>query len=184
MALSAAQPTPCLHRLQEAFHRVWHVALRAIMMKYNIGFNLARVIKHLDDKAISAVIGNGSIGDRLQTTVGVQQECLLSSTLFNIFLERIMTDPLENHESTVSIGGRTICQSSTFTLLMTSPAQQDRWTDTWCFTPSQPRRVISGWNKMYSYHKWKFWFTIQCTFHRWGLKKFRENEVEWREGRN
>ena len=26
-------------------------------------------------------------------------------------------------------------------------------TDTWCFMPSQPRRVISGRNKMYSYHK-------------------------------
>ena len=30
------------------------------------------------------------------------------STLFNIFLERIMTDALEDHEGTVSIGGRTI----------------------------------------------------------------------------
>ena len=28
--------------------------------------------------------------------------------LFNIFLERIMTDALEDHEGTVSIGGRTI----------------------------------------------------------------------------
>ena len=29
-------------------------------------------------------------------------------TLFNIFLERITTDALEDHEDTVSIGGRTI----------------------------------------------------------------------------
>ena len=29
-------------------------------------------------------------------------------TLFNILLERIMTDALEDHEGTVSIGGRTI----------------------------------------------------------------------------
>ena len=29
-------------------------------------------------------------------------------TLFNIFLERIITDASEDHESTVSIGGRTI----------------------------------------------------------------------------
>ena len=28
--------------------------------------------------------------------------------LFNIFLERIMTDALEGHEDTVTIGGRTI----------------------------------------------------------------------------
>ena len=33
---------------------------------------------------------------------------LLSPTLFNIFLEMIMTDTLEDHEGTVSIGGRAI----------------------------------------------------------------------------
>ena len=33
---------------------------------------------------------------------------LLSPTPFNIFLERIITDVLEDHEGTVSIGGRTI----------------------------------------------------------------------------
>ena len=35
-------------------------------------------------------------------------ENAISPTLFNIFLEKIMTDALEDHEGTVSFGGRTI----------------------------------------------------------------------------
>ena len=82
------------------------------MKKYNISTSLIRVIKNLYDKATSAVLFNSSIGDWFQTTVGVQQGCLLSPTLFNIFLERIMTDALEDHEGTVSIRGRTITDLS------------------------------------------------------------------------
>ena len=76
-------------------------------MKKNISTNLIRVIKTLYNKATSAVLFNSSIGDWFRTTVGVRQGCLLSSNLFNIFLERIMTDALEDREGTVSIGGRT-----------------------------------------------------------------------------
>ena len=72
------------------------------MEKYNISANLIQVIKHL------AVLFNGSIGDWFQTRGGVRQGCLLSPTLFNIFLERIMTDTLEDHKGIVSTGGRTI----------------------------------------------------------------------------
>ena len=60
------------------------------------------------DKATSAVQMNGSIGEWFRTTVGVKQGCLLSPTLFNIFLERIMSDALEEHDGKVSTGGRNI----------------------------------------------------------------------------
>ena len=60
------------------------------------------------DRATSAVHFNSSIGNWFRTTPGVRQECLLSPILFNIFLERIMTDAFEDLEGTVSIGGRTI----------------------------------------------------------------------------
>ena len=78
------------------------------MRLYNINANLIQVIENLYNKATSAVYLNGDIGDWFRTTVGVRQGCLLSPTLFNIFLERIMTDALEDHQGTVGIGGRTI----------------------------------------------------------------------------
>ena len=78
------------------------------MRKYNISAILLRTIEQLDDKATSAVQMNGSIGEWFITTVGVRQECLLSPTLFSIFLERIMSAALEDHDGTVSIDGKNI----------------------------------------------------------------------------
>ena len=55
----------------KAFDRVWHAVLWATMKKYNLSTNLIKVIKNLYNKATSAVLFNGSIGDWFQTTIGV-----------------------------------------------------------------------------------------------------------------
>ena len=94
--------------VKKAFDRVWHEALWATMRKYNINASIIRAIENLYDKAQSAVLFNGSTGEWFRTTVGVRQGCLLSSTLFKIFLERIMCEALDDHEDSVSIGGRLI----------------------------------------------------------------------------
>ena len=78
------------------------------MRLYNINDNLIRTIECLYNKATSAVYHDDNIGKWFRTTTGVRQGCLLSPILFNIFLERIMADALQDHEGTVSIGGRTI----------------------------------------------------------------------------
>ena len=65
-------------------------------------------IENLYDKAQSAVLFNCSTGEWFRTTVGVRLGCLLSPTLFNIFLVRIMCEALDDHEGSVSIGGRLI----------------------------------------------------------------------------
>ena len=70
--------------------------------------NLVCTIEQLYDKATSAIQMNNSTGEWFRTTVGVRQGCLLSTTLFNIFLKRIMTDALEEHDVKVHIGSRSI----------------------------------------------------------------------------
>ena len=73
------------------------------MQKHNISANLVRTTEQLYDVQM-----NGSLGEWFRTTVGVRQGCLLKPTLFNIFLERIMSDALEEHDGKVSIGDRNI----------------------------------------------------------------------------
>ena len=68
------------------------------MRLYNINDNLIRTIECLYNKATSTVYHDNNIGECFRTTIGVRQGCLLSPTLFNIFLERIMADALEDHE--------------------------------------------------------------------------------------
>ena len=79
------------------------------MRNYNINASIIRAIENLYDKAQSAVLFNGNTGEWFRTTVGVRQGCLLSPTIFNIFLETIMCEALDDHEgSSVSVGGRLI----------------------------------------------------------------------------
>ena len=91
-----------------AFDRVRQEALLATMRKCNINASIIRAIENLYDKAQSTVLFNGSTGEWFRTSVAVRQKCLLSPTLFNIFLERIMCEALDDHEGSVSIGRRLI----------------------------------------------------------------------------
>ena len=93
---------------KKVFDRVRHESLWATMRKYNINASIIRTIENLYDKAQSAVLFNGSTGEWFRTTVGVWQGCLPSPTLFNIFQERIMCEALDDHEGSVSFGGRLI----------------------------------------------------------------------------
>ena len=54
---------------------------------------------------LQSVLCNSSIADWFRTTTEVRQGCLLSPTLFNIFLGRTRT---EDHEGTVRTGVRII----------------------------------------------------------------------------
>ena len=77
------------------------------MRKYNISAYLVRTTEQSYDKTTNAVQVNDSIREWIRTTVGVRKGCLLS-TIFNIFVERIMSDAVEEHGRKVSVGGRNI----------------------------------------------------------------------------
>ena len=78
------------------------------MRDCTISGNPVCTIEQLHTNVTSADQINGSMGTWFRTIVGVRQGCLLSSTVFHIFLERIMSDVLEIHDDEVSIGGSNI----------------------------------------------------------------------------
>ena len=89
---------------KKAFDRVWHETLWATMRKYNINANIIRAIANLYDKAQSAVLFSGSTEAGLE----LQSESDKGVYAQPVFLERIMSEALDDHGGSVSIGGRLI----------------------------------------------------------------------------
>ena len=52
---------------------------------------------------------NSQLGEFFKTKVGVRQGCLLSSILFDLFLEKIMQETLHEYHTSISVGERPIC---------------------------------------------------------------------------
>jgi len=94
---------------KKAFDRVWHEGLWHVMRNYGIDENLVQTIEALYKDSKSAVLLNCQIGESFKTKVGVRQGCILSPILFNIYLENIMQETLQNHHTSITIGGRPIC---------------------------------------------------------------------------
>ena len=78
------------------------------MYNFGISQDIIEIIESLYSSSTSAVLINNVTGSFFNTTVGVRQGCLLSPVLFNIFLEQIMINTLDEYTSTISIGGRKI----------------------------------------------------------------------------
>ena len=76
------------------------------MLKHNIRPGMVSVIRLLYDHAKSTVLIGGKYSSWFQANAGVRQECVLSPTLFNIFLELIMIDTLGSISSGVKIGDK------------------------------------------------------------------------------
>ena len=53
---------------------------------------------------------NCQLGEFFKTTANVRQGCLLSPSLSNLFLEKIIQDKLHDYHISIYIGGRPICK--------------------------------------------------------------------------
>ena len=94
---------------KKAFDRVWHDGLWTVLRGFGVEEGLVEIIQALYEHSSSAVLLNNHLGEFFRTSVGVRQGCLLSPVLFNIFLERIMQETLADYHTSISIGGRPIC---------------------------------------------------------------------------
>ena len=93
---------------KKAFDRVWHNGMFDTLLKFNIGKRMTHLMKQLYQKARTKVLSGNAYSEWFQATVGVRQGCILSPILFNLFLERIMLDALEDFEEGIKCGGKTV----------------------------------------------------------------------------
>ena len=93
---------------KKAFDGVYHEGMWSALCKFGINNDIIMMIKSLYANSTSAVLLNNMAGPFFNTTVGLRQGCLLSPTLFNLFLEEIMSEIEIKHATSISVGGRPI----------------------------------------------------------------------------
>ena len=137
-----------------ASKRDWHVGLWQVLRSFNKEETLVRAVQTLYQNASNAVLLNSQLGKLSKTTVGVCQGCLLSPILFNLFLEKIMQETLDDHHISISIGGKSIY--ATYDLLPTSilwapamvnfkTAPTDTYTEQWLMEWKSAQKRARSW---------------------------------------
>ena len=75
----------------------------------NIEEGLVQAVQELYENTSNAVVLNSQLREFFKTTVDVHLGCLLSLILFNLFQGKIIQQTLHDHHTSISIGGRPIC---------------------------------------------------------------------------
>jgi len=75
-----------------AFDTVWRKALWKMMLAIGVDPKLVRIIESLYNDTECAVVIDGNLTEWFKVEIGLRQGCLLSPTLFNIFLEFVMKE--------------------------------------------------------------------------------------------
>ena len=76
----------CFVDFQKAYDTVWREGLLHKLERIGISGKVLSIINSMYNKPKSAIYSNGKISENFQTTVGVKQGDVLSTLLFNIFI--------------------------------------------------------------------------------------------------
>ena len=86
-----------------AFDTIWREALWKCMRSIGIDNKLVDLIENMYKQTKCAVMVNGKVTEWFDVIVGVRQGCLLSPSLFNLFLEFVMKD-VQSLDSGIEMG--------------------------------------------------------------------------------
>ena len=90
---------------RKAFDRVWHDAIWAVLRKYGIDEDIMRALEQLNTKSTSKAWVGAKFSDKFPRSVGLRQGCVLSQSLFNVFLQEIGSRKVEELTGGVCVQG-------------------------------------------------------------------------------
>ena len=93
---------------KQAFDRDWNAGQWQVFRSFKIKKGLVQAILAPYENPSSAVLLNSQLREFF-TTAGVRQKYSLSPIMFNLLLEKIMRETLYDHHTSISLGGRPIC---------------------------------------------------------------------------
>ena len=98
----------CVVNYRKTFDMMYHELLWKGMLEMGFSSHIVDLIKslYIDQNATVRTTHGPTVNFR--TVKGVQQVCILSPHLLNIYSEYIMRNALEGFEGTLKIGGRSI----------------------------------------------------------------------------
>ena len=76
----------CFVDFKSAFDTIWRKALIHKLLTYEIGGNFLTILHRMYSEVFYCVKLQSGISDKIASNVGVKQGCVLSPTLFNLFL--------------------------------------------------------------------------------------------------
>ena len=77
---------------KSAFDTIWRKALWKMLAHIGINKKVIKILETLYENSKCAVTIDGKLTEWFSVLVGVRQGCLLSPTLFNIFLEFVINE--------------------------------------------------------------------------------------------